>query len=184
MATRKRVLAFRESIGTAREKAVLDKPRQIGGLLGWLLACFAAAAIGGASAVDAGPFYLALSRPDWAPPAGVFGPVWTMLFAAMALAAWLVWRTRGFTRDNRAALSLFAMQLAANALWSWLFFAWHRGQAALAEMLILWGLVFMTAVLFWRLQRVAGLLLLPYLAWISFALLLNWALLQRNPTLL
>lgn len=179
-----RVLAFREFKDTAREIAVLDKPRQIGGLLGWLLACFAAAAIGGASAVDAGPFYLSLSRPDWAPPAGVFGPVWTVLFAAMALAAWLVWRASGFTRDNRAALSVFVLQLAANALWSWLFFGWHRGYAALAEMLLLWAMVCMTAVLFWRQQRVAGLLLLPYLAWISFAFLLNWSLVQRNPTLL
>lgn len=162
---------------------MLDKPRQIGGLLGWLLACFAAAAIGGASSLEAGPFYLSLSRPSWAPPAGWFGPVWTVLFAAMAVSAWLVWRRRGFA-EHRQELALFVLQLAVNASWSWLFFGWHKGTAALAVMLVLWALVYITTVVFWRVQRAAGLLLLPYLAWLSFALLLNWALLQRNPALL
>ena len=89
------------------------------GLLGWLFAAFAAAAVGAVASVDAPSFYAQLNKPSWAPPAGVFGPVWTVLYALMGVAAWLVWRSPG---PKRAALTLFGAQLAANALWSWLFF--------------------------------------------------------------
>lgn len=158
--------------------------RQILGLLGWLLVTFAAAAIGGiASADDAGAFYRQLIRPAWAPPASAFAPVWSVLYILMGVAAWLVWRERGFS-GARGALSLFLVQLAANALWTWLFFVWRLGALALAEIAFLWMLVLGTLVAFWRVRPLAGALLLPYLAWISFACALTFATWRLNPQLL
>jgi tryptophan-rich sensory protein len=101
----------------------------------------------------------------------------------MAIAAWLVWRHGGF-RANRAALSLFIVQLALNALWSWLFFAWHRGAWAFADIVVLWGLIVATLVSFWRVRPLAGALLIPYLLWVSFATALNYSVWQLNPQLL
>jgi len=100
------------------------------GLVAWLLAAFAAAAIGAIASVDAAAFYAQLSKPSWAPPAAAFGPVWTVLYALMGVSAWLVWRS---PRPRRRALALFGAQLVANALWSWLFFAWHLGALAAVE---------------------------------------------------
>jgi tryptophan-rich sensory protein len=151
------------------------------GLLGWLLAAFAAGAVGAVASVDAASFYAQLTRPSWAPPAGVFGPVWSALYALMGVAAWLVWRSPG---SRRAALGLFAAQLAANALWSWLFFAWHRGALAAVEVLVLLALIVATGVAFWPASRLAALLLVPYVLWVSFASVLTWAVWRSNPGLL
>src|SRR5690348_12852447 len=103
--------------------------KQIGGLLGWLLVSFAAAAVGAIASIEARSFYLQLVRPSWAPPAGVFGPVWSVLYTLIGIAAWRVWRHGGF-HAQRGALTLFLVQLILNALWSWLFFGWHRGVLA------------------------------------------------------
>jgi benzodiazapine receptor len=154
---------------------------QLIGLLGSLLAAFAAGAVGAIASVDAASFYAQLSKPSWAPPAGVFGPVWSALYALMGVAAWLVWRSPG---RKGLALGLFGAQLAANALWSWLFFAWHRGALAAVEVLVLLALIVATVVTFWRSSRLAALLLVPYLLWVSFASALTWAVWQRNPGLL
>ena len=97
--------------------------------------------------------------------------------------AWLVWRSGGF-RSHRAALSLFGVQLALNALWSWLFFAWHRGAWAFIDIVALWILVVATLVFFWRARRLAGALLIPYLLWVSFASALNYSVWQLNPQVL
>lgn len=150
-------------------------------MLGWLLVVFVAAAVGAAASVDAPSFYAQLSKPAWAPPAGVFGPVWTVLYALMGVAAWLVWRSPG---PKRAALTLFGAQLAANALWSWLFFAWHRGALAAVEILVLLALIVAMIVAFCRISRLAALLMIPYLLWVSFASVLTWAVWRSNPTLL
>jgi len=161
------------------------KPRSLAsqwvGLLGWLLAAFATGAVGAVASVDAASFYAELSKPSWAPPAWVFGPVWSGLYALMGIAAWLVWRSSG---SKRVALGFFGAQLVANALWSWLFFAWHRGALAAAEVLILLALIVATLVAFWRISRSAALLLVPYLLWVSFASLLTWAVWRSNPGLL
>jgi tryptophan-rich sensory protein len=157
--------------------------RQAAGLAGWLLASFVAAALGAAASAGAAGFYQQLIRPAWAPPAWLFGPVWTVLYAMMAVAAWLVWRTRGFA-GARAALSLFVAQLAANALWSWLFFAWRLGALALGEIVLLWLLIAATLAAFWRVRPLAGALLVPYLAWVTFAAALNFSLWRLNPALL
>ena len=153
------------------------------GLGGWLLVAFAAAAIGGRASVNAASFYAQLARPAWAPPGWLFGPVWTVLYLMMAVAAWLVWREHGRV-GARTALSLWVVQLAANALWSWLFFAWRRGALAFGEVLLLCVLVALTLVAFWRIRPLAGMLLLPYLLCVGFATALTFAVWRLNPGLL
>jgi len=160
-----------------------SKQKQVFGLIGWLLVSFAASAIGAVASLQAQSFYGELTQPAWAPPGSVFGPVWTALYAMMAIAAWLVWREGGFRR-NRAALTLFLLQLAVNALWSWLFFAWHLGAYALIDIVVLWVLIVATLVAFWRVRPWAGALLVPYLLWVSFAGLLNYTVWQLNPQIL
>lgn len=157
--------------------------RQVAGLLGWIALVFLAAWIGSIASMQARDFYASLVRPDWAPPGSVFGPVWTVLYTLMAIAAWLVWRERGWA-GARGPLLLFCAQLAVNALWSWLYFAWRQGALAFAEILVLWLLIAATAVAFWRVKKLAGVLLLPYLAWVSFATALTWATWRANPQLL
>lgn len=130
--------------------------------------------------MDAGVFYDGLVQPEWAPPAGLFGPVWILLYGLMALAAWLVWCAGGFIR-NGSALSLFIVQLVVNALWSWLFFTWHQGLWAFADIVLLWLLIVTVMLDFWRVRPLAGVLLLPYLAWVSFAAALNFQMWQLNP---
>ena len=159
------------------------KGRQFIGLIAWLAVSFIAAAIGAAASVRAGAFYAQLVRPDWAPPPEVFGPVWTVLYALMGISAWMIWRVGGF-RAARTALTLFLVQLAVNALWSWLFFGWHLGALAFADIVVLWALVLATLIVFWRLNRWAAALLVPYLLWISFAAALNLAVWQLNPQIL
>ena len=163
--------------------APLTKQKQIVGLVGWLMVSFIAAAIGGAASIQAGPFYTQLVRPDWAPPPWIFGPVWTVLYALMGIAAWLVWRVGGF-RAAKSALILFLVQLAPNALWSWLFFVWHRGAFSFADILLLWALIVATLISFWRIRPLAGALLVPYLLWVSFASALNYSVWQLNPQVL
>lgn len=153
------------------------------GLLGWLLLCYAAAAVGALASIEARTFYGVLAQPAWAPPGWLFGPVWSLLYTLMALSAWLVWKDRGFG-GARAALGLFLAQLAANALWSWLFFAWHRGAAAFGEILLLDALVLGTILAFRRKRPLAAALLLPYLAWIAFATVLCFTIWRMNPAAL
>lgn len=154
--------------------------RQLLGLVAWLGLAFLAAGIGAVASINAREFYAALTQPAWAPPGSVFGPVWTVLYALMGVAAWLVWRQHGFDRA-RTALTLFIVQLAANALWSWLFFAWHRGALAFVEVVVLWALIVATVLAFRRLNTVAALLLVPYLLWVTFASVLTFTMWRLNP---
>jgi benzodiazapine receptor len=153
------------------------------GLLAWLALSVVVAAAGGIASADAGAFYRQLELPRWAPPTWLFGPVWTVLYAAMAVAAWWVWRSPP-TPARRAALVLYVAQLVPNALWSWLFFAWQQGALAMADIVLLGLLIVATIAAFWRVRRAAALLLMPYLAWVSFASVLNFWLWRHNPTLL
>lgn len=161
----------------------LSPRQQLLGLAGWLLLTFAVAATGALASASAGSFYRQLIRPDWAPPGWLFGPVWTTLYFLMAIAAWLVWRVHGW-RNAGVALTLFIVQLAVNALWTWLFFVWRQGGLAFAEILLLWCLIVATAVAFMRLNALAAILLLPYLAWVSFASALTFAIWRLNPNIL
>ncbi len=150
-------------------------------LLGWVALAALAGAVGAIASLDAGVFYGALEKPAWAPPGWLFGPVWTALYVLMGIAAWLVWRTPTDVATRRRALALFVTQLALNALWTWLFFAWRQGALAFGEIALLWLAVAVTAWQFGRVRRVAAWLLVPYLAWVSFAAALTWAVWQRNP---
>ena len=149
------------------------------GLAGWLLVSLGTGAAGALATRDAPAFYADLMKPGWAPPGWLFGPVWTTLYVLMGVAAWLVWRKAGWSGAS-GALSLFVAQLIANALWSWIFFAWRRGGFAFAEIIVLLGLIVATMVAFARVQRVAAFLLLPYLGWVLFASALNLAVWRAN----
>lgn len=157
--------------------------KQLIGLAGWLTLAFIAAAIGAVASIQADAFYAQLTRPDWAPPGWLFGPVWTALYALMGTAAWLVWRVGGF-RTAKRALSLFVVQLAFNALWSWLFFGCQLGLLAFFDIVLLLVLIVATLIAFWRIRPLAGALLVPYLFWVLFAAALNYAIWQLNPPLL
>lgn len=163
---------------------LVSRPKQLLGFVAWLALCIATSAIGALASVNARSFYADLVRPAWAPPGWLFGPVWSALFLAMAVAAWLIWRIPTASPSRSIALGLFVVQLGANALWSWLFFAWRLGGAALAEVLVLWLLIACTLALFWRIKPLAGLLLVPYLGWVTFAAALNHTLWRLNPTIL
>ncbi len=146
-------------------------------LAGWVLLCFAAASVGGL--FMPGEWYAALKKPSWNPPGWVFGPVWTTLYTLMAVAAWLVWRRGGFAAQRRP-LGLFLAQLALNAAWTPLFFGLKNPGLAFAELVLFWLAIAATLVAFRSVSRAAAWLLVPYLAWVSFAVVLNFALWRLN----
>lgn len=147
-------------------------------LVGWLLICFAVSAIG--AFFMPGEWYAQLNKPTWNPPGWVFGPVWTLLYSMMAVAAWLVWKQGGFTSQRRP-LGIFLGQLALNAAWSPLFFGLHEPGIAFVEIVLLWLAIVATMAAFHRVNRTAAGLLLPYLAWVTFAAFLNFTLWRLNP---
>lgn len=159
---------------TSRRESPRSGPLSAAALAGFLLACFSAAALG--ALFPPGDWYAQLRKPDWNPPAWVFGPVWTVLYAAMAYAAWRVWRKGG----GPGPLLLFAVQLLLNAAWSPLFFGLESPGLALAEILCLLVAVGATGVAFFRRDRMAGALFVPYFAWVAFASLLNATLWRLN----
>jgi translocator protein len=146
-------------------------------LAGWLLLCFGAAAVG--AQFLPGEWYAGLKKPSWNPPGWIFGPVWTGLYTMMAVAAWLVWSRGGF-KAMRRPLGLFLLQLLFNALWSWLFFGRHQPALAFGDILLLWLAIAATLAAFRRVSRAAAWLLAPYLAWVSFAAAMNFALWRLN----
>jgi tryptophan-rich sensory protein len=154
--------------------------RSLPSLAFWLLLSFAAGGIGAVASANAADFYLQLSRPPWAPPASVFGPVWTVLYGLMGISAWLVWQQRRLA-GGPAPYLLFFAQLCANALWTWLFFAWRQGQWAFVEILVLVALIVANIISFARIRPLAAWLLVPYLAWVCFASALTFALWRLNP---
>ena len=164
-------------------KSSLSVQSQILGLIACMALSFFIATLGAIASIQAREFYAALDTPSWAPPGWVFGPVWTSLFIMMALSAWLVWRVGGYQKAT-LALRLFLVQMLFNALWSWLFFAWNLGLLAVVEVLVLWALILATLVSFWRINKLAALLLLPYWLWVSFASVLTYNCWVLNPQLL
>lgn len=137
-----------------------------------------AAGIGGIF-FRSGQWYERLDKPSWRPPAWLFAPVWTFLYATIALAGWLVWREAGF-EGAVLPLSAYGTQLLLNAAWSPIFFGLHRIGWALAEMVLLWLSIVATIILFYPIHAAAAAVLAPYLCWVSFALLLNLSVWRRN----
>lgn len=155
--------------------------RDVASLVLCLALCLGASGLGAvATASSVGTWYQALAKPSFNPPDAVFAPVWTALYIMMAVAVWRVWRRHGL-KPARGAMALFALQLALNVAWSVLFFGLRLIGPALAEIVVLWLAIVATAIAFWRHDRLAGLLLLPYAAWVAFATLLNAALWHLNP---
>lgn len=150
------------------------------GLIVFLAICFAAAGLGGlATYPRIENWYAALAKPAWTPPDWVFGPVWTVLYAAMAVAAWLVWRRKGLA-GARWPLLLFAVQLALNVAWSWAFFGLKSPGLGLVDIGFLLAAIAATLAAFWKETPWAGLLLVPYLGWCGFAAALNFAIWRMN----
>ncbi|MDX2472165.1 MAG: TspO/MBR family protein [Candidatus Krumholzibacteria bacterium] len=126
-----------------------------------------------------GEWHASLVKPSWNPPNTVFAPVWSTLYILMGIAAWLVWRKVGFS-GGRTVLGLFIAQLVLNSLWSYLFFGLHEPGIAFVEIVILWLVILVVTIGFWRISVPAGTLLLPYLCWVGFASLLNLQLWRLN----
>lgn len=152
--------------------------RSAAALAAWLAIVFAAAAMGGIFLP--GDWYAGLQKPVWNPPNWIFGPVWTVLYVLMAIAAWRIWKHGGFL-GQRVALSLFLIQLLFNALWSPLFFGLRHPAVAFVDIVLLWLALLGTVIAFWKVLPLAGALLVPYLAWVSFASALNFAIWRLNP---
>ena len=154
--------------------------RQVAWLIGFIAACFASAGLGAAAtSTSVGGWYQTLTKPSWNPPAWLFGPVWSALYLMMAVAAWLVWRDHGW-KAARSALMWFGIQLALNVLWSFLFFGRQRPGLAFAEIVALWISIVATCLAFQGKSVTAAWLLIPYLAWTSFAGFLNFTIWRMN----
>ncbi|MCS6932102.1 MAG: tryptophan-rich sensory protein [Acetobacteraceae bacterium] len=144
-------------------------------LFGFLGACFAAASTG--AIFRPGAWYEGLSKPSWRPPNRLFGPAWAVLYTLIAISAWLVWREAGLGVE----IAVWAGHLAINAGWSWIFFGLRRPDLAFGWILLLWASIAATIAAFAAVSQPAAWLLLPYLAWVSFAAALNLAIWRRNP---
>lgn len=152
-------------------------------LIGAFAVTLTAAYLASIASRTSADFYAILDKPTWAPPPWLFAPAWGLLYLLMAIAAFRVWRGAGLSAA-RGALTLYVGQLVLNALWTWLFFVWRDGPWAIAEVVTLWGAILLNMVAFWRHDRLAGALLIPYLGWVSFATALTISVWQRNPSLL
>lgn len=124
-------------------------------------------------------WYLTITKPAWNPPGWIFGPAWITLYTLMGIAAYLLWQQRSLP-EAKIALWVYGIHLIFNALWSILFFGLKNPALAFAEIVVLLLLITATIVLFWRIHPLAGALLLPYLAWVSFATYLNYTIWQLN----
>jgi benzodiazapine receptor len=156
--------------------------RRLGTYLAWIAVSELAGVLGAFATRAAIPtWYAALSKPTWTPPNWVFGPVWTLLYALMGVAAARVWIRHRQTSAGKRSLALFGAQLAMNAVWPVLFFGLRTPGAALGAILILWVSIAALVVWWWRLERPSSFLLIPYLAWVSYATALNAAIVHLNP---
>jgi len=158
---------------------VASRQDWIAGLL-FIVGCVAAGAlVGVATGSQPDGWYRSLQKPAFTPPGWVFGPVWTVLYASMGVAAWLVW-TRRNTTGATAALVLFGVQLALNLGWSVVFFSWHQPGWAFLEITVLWAAIGATVWAFLRVRPIAGWLMVPYLTWVTFAAILNATIWRMN----
>lgn len=142
-----------------------------------LVICFAVAGLGSlATTPNIANWYATLNKPSWNPPNWLFGPVWTLLYAMMGVAAWLVWRRVGWG----TAILCFAVQLGLNLAWSFIFFGAHQTGLAFVEIILLWLAIVATIISFSAVSKPAAALLIPYLLWVSFAAALNFTIWRLN----
>ena len=162
--------------------AAQPEPRPLAtmALVGWLVLCYTVAGISSIfTAHNIPTWYATLAKPPLNPPNWLFAPVWTLLYTLMAIAAWIVWKTRP-SPCRRRGLLLFYLQLALNFLWSWIFFDRHQIGTAFADIVVLWVAILLTILTFKKMSTTATWLLVPYLAWVTFAGYLNFAIWRLN----
>ena len=158
----------------------MSKTRRISGLVASIGIVFCVAWIGGSfTNMSVSTWYPTLNKPTWTPSGSTIGFVWTILYAAMAIAAWIVWSNGGLMTQLRP-LGIYAIQLFLNAGWSFLFFGLRSPGLALVEIVVLWIAILVTLISFWKVSRVAGALMIPYLLWVSFAAFLNFLIWRLN----
>lgn len=156
----------------------MKRPHPTIALALWLTAAYAASFVGTQGTLRGlMEVYVPLVKPAWTPPAWLFAPIWTVLYALIGISAWRVWRKES---RHRGALSLWWAQLFLNALWPWLFFGFGKLGWAFGEIVALWILILLTILTFFRIDRLAAWLLVPYLAWVGFASILNLAIWRMN----
>ena len=147
-----------------------------------IIICESAGFIGSLFTTPAIPsWYATLVKPSFTPPNGVFAPVWTTLFLLMGISAFLVWRKGIENPRVNLALRLFIIQLILNSLWSVLFFGLRSPLLGFIEIMLLWTFILLTILYFFKVSKVAGILLLPYILWVSFAAVLNFSIWRLNP---
>lgn len=161
------------------DRRMTERKRGLG-LVGFLVVCLGAGGFGVmVTTPEIDGWYRTLDKPVWNPPDAVFGPVWTTLSVTMAIAAWLVWRVECFAAA-RPALTLFAVQLVLNVAWSWVFFCMHQLGRAFVGIVLRWLAIVATTVAFFRYLKIAGRLMVPYLAWVSLARMLRFSIWSMN----
>jgi len=151
--------------------------KKILGLVGWILLCSLAGIFG--AQFEPGTWYQLLNKPAWTPPNWIFPVVWPILYILMGISVWMIWKMKE-TSLWQTEFTWFFVQLILNALWSWIFFGMHMIGTGLAEILLLWVSILFTTLLFWKRNHTAGILLMPYLAWVSYASALNFAIWHLN----
>jgi len=150
-------------------------------LIAFIVICELAGILGSIFTMPSVPgWYAGLAKPPFNPPNWLFGPVWTLLYALMGLAAWLVYEKGVESPDVKRALSVFAAQLILNVLWSIAFFGAHMILGAAVVIILLWAMILLTILLFRRISKPAAWLLVPYILWVSFASVLNVSLFVLN----
>ncbi len=150
------------------------------GLVVFIVVCLGAGGLGAiATTPEIEGWYKTIAKPTWNPPGWIFGPVWTTLYIMMAIAGWLVWKQAGF-KAAMLPLTSFGVQLLLNVAWSWIFFGMHQPGWAFTEIIVLWLAILTTTILFFKKSTFAGSLMVPYLAWVSFASVLNFTIWQLN----
>jgi benzodiazapine receptor len=167
--------------GTTRTTSTTSRSLIV--LVCFFLACYGVAALGAFSASSIPTWYAALTKPSFNPPNWIFAPVWTTLYGFMAIAAWLVWRTPDVGPDaefRQSGLVFFAVQLFLNALWTPVFFYFHQILLGLIVILCLWIAILVTTHRFWKAERFAAGLMIPYLLWVTFASALNFEIYRLN----
>jgi benzodiazapine receptor len=159
-----------------------SRARRFATYLTWIAVSELAGVLGGFATASAIPtWYATLATPTWTPPNWVFGPVWTLLYALMGIAAARVWIRHRRSSAGKRSLALFGAQLAMNAAWPVLFFGLRAPGAALVAVVVLWAVIGTLILQWWRLEQAAAFLLIPYLVWVTFATALNAAILHLNP---